>query len=53
VVARVVPRRHSAPPKLEVLRDHAASTIARHKLPRELILVDHLERTALGKVRRA
>jgi acyl-CoA synthetase (AMP-forming)/AMP-acid ligase II len=52
VVARVVPKRRSAPPSLDALRDHAASTIARHKLPRELILVDHLDRTALGKVRR-
>ena len=52
VVARVVPRRRSAPPTLEALRDHAASTITRHKLPRELILVDHLDRSALGKVRR-
>jgi o-succinylbenzoate---CoA ligase len=52
VVARVVPRRRSAPPSLEMLRAYAAATIARHKLPRELILVDHLDRTALGKVRR-
>ncbi len=53
VVARVVPARRSAPPTLEALRDHAASTIARHKLPRELILVEHLDRTALGKIRRS
>jgi O-succinylbenzoic acid--CoA ligase len=53
VVAHVVPRRPSAPPSLESLRDHAAQTIARHKLPRDLMLVDHLERTALGKVRRS
>jgi o-succinylbenzoate---CoA ligase len=52
VVARVVPRRRSAPPSLESLRSHAAETIARHKLPRELIIVDHLESTALGKIRR-
>ncbi len=52
VVARIVPRRRTAPPTLDTLRDHAASTIARHKLPRELILVDHLDRTALGKIRR-
>jgi o-succinylbenzoate---CoA ligase len=52
VVARVVPRRPSAPPTLDSLRDHAASTIARHKLPRELVLVDHLDRTSLGKIRR-
>lgn len=52
VVARVVPRRRSATPSLDALRDHAAQTIARHKLPRELIVVEHLDRTALGKVRR-
>jgi len=52
VVARVVPRRLEAPPSLESLREHAARTIARHKLPREVIIVDHLDRTALGKVRR-
>jgi O-succinylbenzoic acid--CoA ligase len=52
VVARVVPRRRAAPPSLESLRSFAADTIARHKLPRELIIVEHLDRTALGKVRR-
>jgi len=52
VVVRVVPRRHSAPPTLDSLRDFAAERIARHKLPRELILVDGLDRTALGKIRR-
>jgi o-succinylbenzoate---CoA ligase len=52
VVARVVPRSRSAPPSLESLRTHAAATIARHKLPRELVLVESLDRTALGKVRR-
>jgi O-succinylbenzoic acid--CoA ligase len=52
VVARVVPRRPSAPPTLESLRDYAAETIARHKLPRELIIVDDLGRTSLGKIRR-
>jgi o-succinylbenzoate---CoA ligase len=52
VVARVVPKSHSAPPTLESLRSYAAATIARHKLPRELILVESLDRTALGKIRR-
>lgn len=52
VVAQVVPRRRSDPPTLELLRDHAAETIARHKLPRDLIIVERLDRTALGKVRR-
>jgi o-succinylbenzoate---CoA ligase len=52
VIAQVVPRRRSDPPTLESLRDHAAETIARHKLPRELIIVERLDRTALGKIRR-
>jgi O-succinylbenzoic acid--CoA ligase len=52
VVARVVPRRRSAPPTLETLRAYAGESIARHKLPRELLIVDHLESTALGKIRR-
>jgi o-succinylbenzoate---CoA ligase len=52
VVARVVPRRRSAPPSLEMLRAYAAESIARHKLPRELIIVDSLGTTALGKIRR-
>jgi len=52
VVAFVVPRRRADPPTLDSLRDHAAETIARHKLPRELILSDSLERTSLGKIRR-
>jgi O-succinylbenzoic acid--CoA ligase len=52
VVAHVVPRRRAAPPSLESLREHGAETIARHKLPRELLIVARLDRTALGKVRR-
>jgi acyl-CoA synthetase (AMP-forming)/AMP-acid ligase II len=52
VVVRVVPRRGSHPPTLDSLRDHAAQTVARHKLPRELIIVERLDRTALGKIRR-
>jgi O-succinylbenzoic acid--CoA ligase len=52
VVARVVPSRRTAPPSLEELNAFAAETIARHKLPRELILVDDLDRTAIGKIRR-
>ncbi len=52
VVVRVVPRRRSNPPTLDSLRDHAAQTVARHKLPRELIIVERLDRTALGKIRR-
>jgi O-succinylbenzoic acid--CoA ligase len=54
VVAYVVPADPAAPPSLEELRDHAATSLPRHKAPRELVLVpDGLPRTASGKVRRA
>jgi O-succinylbenzoic acid--CoA ligase len=52
VVARVVPRDRGAPPTLESLRSYAAANIARHKLPRELLIVEGVDRTALGKIRR-
>ncbi len=52
VVATVVARRRASPPTLDALRDYAAETVARHKLPRELIIAEHLDRTSLGKVRR-
>jgi O-succinylbenzoic acid--CoA ligase len=52
VVAWVVPTDPSDPPTLDELRDHAAGTLARHKVPRELVLVDELPRTFSGKVRR-
>jgi O-succinylbenzoic acid--CoA ligase len=52
VVAWVVPTDPRDPPTLEELRDHAAGTLARHKVPRELVLVDELPRTFSGKVRR-
>ncbi len=52
VVARVVPRKQSAPPSLELLNAFAAETIARHKLPREAIIVEELDRTVLGKLQR-
>jgi O-succinylbenzoic acid--CoA ligase len=54
VVAYVVPADPAAPPSLEELRDHAATSLPRHKVPRELVLVpDGLPRTASGKVIRA
>jgi o-succinylbenzoate---CoA ligase len=52
VVVCVVPRRRAEPPTLDSLRDHAAQTVARHKLPRELFIVERFHRTALGKIRR-
>jgi O-succinylbenzoic acid--CoA ligase len=53
VVAVVVPADPARPPALEELRDFTAAQIARHKAPRELVLVAQLPRTGLGKVRRA
>jgi O-succinylbenzoic acid--CoA ligase len=52
VVAYVVPRTIDDPPSLEELRDHASDTIARHKTPREMVLLAELPRTPGGKVRR-
>ena len=52
VVAFVVPRSPDDPPTLSELREGAADRIARFKVPRELVLVDALPRTASGKIRR-
>lgn len=52
VVAFVVPTDLADPPTLEELRRFAATLIARHKAPRELVLVDELPRTFSGKLRR-
>jgi O-succinylbenzoic acid--CoA ligase len=52
VVAFVVPRRPDQPPGLAELRAAAKERLAAHAAPRELVLVDRLARTALGKVRR-
>ncbi|MGZ8619101.1 MAG: class I adenylate-forming enzyme family protein, partial [Actinomycetota bacterium] len=53
VVAYVVPAKPDDPPSLDELRDHASEQIARHKAPRELVLVPDLPRTSSGKIRRA
>jgi O-succinylbenzoic acid--CoA ligase len=52
VAAWVVPADPADPPTLDALRDFAATTLARHKLPRELVLVATLPRTSSGKLRR-
>jgi O-succinylbenzoic acid--CoA ligase len=51
VVAFVVPRRRGSPPTLDSLRDFAAQSIARFKAPREVVIVETLDRNILGKVR--
>jgi o-succinylbenzoate---CoA ligase len=53
VVAVVVAADPAAPPTLEELRAHAGARDGRHRAPRELVVVDALPRTALGKLRRA
>ena len=52
VVAAVVPRDRAVPPTLEELRDHVGALLGRHQAPRELVLVESLPRTALGKLQR-
>lgn len=50
VAALVVPRDPTAPPSLAALRDHVKAELPAYAAPREVELVDHLPRTALGKV---
>jgi o-succinylbenzoate---CoA ligase len=49
VVAYVVPADVAAPPTLDALRDFARDRLSAAKLPRELVLVDAVPRTAGGK----
>jgi o-succinylbenzoate---CoA ligase len=51
LVAFVVPGADGAAP-LEALRDHVKSTLPAYCAPRQLVIVDHIPRTALGKVQR-
>jgi O-succinylbenzoic acid--CoA ligase len=52
VVAAVVPRDRGVPPTLDALRDHVGALLGRHQAPRELVLVETLPRTGLGKLQR-
>jgi len=52
VVAFVVPSAEG-PPSLDALRSAVKDVLAAHAAPRELVLVDAIPRTALGKVRRS
>lgn len=49
VVAVIVPE-GDTPPTLEELRTHAKTQLAAYKVPRELVAVDELPRSMLGKV---
>ncbi len=52
VVAHVVPSDPDDPPTLQDLRSFLSPRLAKHKAPRELVLVPRLPRTSSGKVRR-
>ncbi len=52
VVAIVVPSDPASPPALARLRVLVKERLGAHAAPKELELVDHLPRTALGKLRR-
>jgi len=53
VTAWIVAADPAAPPTLAQLRDHVGATLPAFMAPRELITVDQVPRTALGKVQRA
>lgn len=52
VVAWVVPTDPADPPTLEELRTFCSRSIARHKAPREVVVVRELPQTFSGKLRR-
>lgn len=53
VVAWVIPRTPSQPPTLDALRRAVTEELAGFAAPRELVLVEELPRTAIGKIRRS
>lgn len=53
VVAWVVPTDGAHPPRLDELRRLVAEAVAPFAAPRQVVLVDHLPRTSIGKVQRA
>jgi 3-oxocholest-4-en-26-oate---CoA ligase len=48
-VVAVVKPVPGAAPTLDALQQHARATLAGYKVPRTLVLVDHVERTPAGK----
>jgi acyl-CoA synthetase (AMP-forming)/AMP-acid ligase II len=48
-VVAVVKPAPGAGPTLDALQQHARATLAGYKVPRTLVLVDHVERTPAGK----
>ncbi|HUY86392.1 MAG TPA: hypothetical protein VMU77_04715, partial [Acidimicrobiales bacterium] len=53
VVAYVVPTKVSTPPTLEQLRETVKDQLPAWYAPKELVLVNEIPRTAIGKVRRS
>lgn len=53
VVAWVVPADPASPPALDALRDAVKAVLPAYAAPRELVVVERLPRTALGKLRRS
>ena len=52
-VAVVVARDPATAPSLQDLRDHAATRLARHKLPEDVVVVPRLPLTTVAKLDRA
>jgi malonyl-CoA/methylmalonyl-CoA synthetase len=52
VVAWVVPTDPSSPPALADLRAVVAERVAPYAAPRQLVMIDQLPTTAIGKVQR-
>ena len=52
VGAFIVPAERSNPPTLDALRAHVKESLPAHCAPRRLVVVAHIPRTALGKIRR-
>jgi O-succinylbenzoic acid--CoA ligase len=53
ITAFVVVEPGAAAPRLDELREYARSGLAGYQLPRQVVVVDRLPRTALGKLRRS
>jgi O-succinylbenzoic acid--CoA ligase len=52
VAARIVVRPDAVRPTLDALRDHVKTTLPAFMAPRRIDVVDRIDRTALGKIRR-
>ena len=53
LLAEIVPARPDAPPDNRSLAQHCRDALPGYKVPREFRCVDHLARTATGKVARS